>query len=331
MKSLESHLENELKKHLKNSNEKLETVFLGGGTPSCIKSEKYEKIFDILQPYLHENCEITTEANPNSATYEWLKTMKSHGVNRVSFGVQSFDNEKLKFLGRAHNKTTAIQAIENARKLDFDSVNCDIIYGVQNDTFESLKKDYDTIKSLNIEHLSSYSLTIEEDTKFFLQEKSRQKNHPSIKIDDEDLSYKIFDYLEHLSYKQYEISNFAKNEHFQSKHNFGYWQHKNYLGIGAGAVGFIDNQRYYPKKDLHAYIQNPQNYDIEQLTPEDIKVEKVLLGFRCSLGVEKTLFNQKEFLKVQQLINNNKLTQNETNIFNPNFLLADELALYVLD
>ena len=298
MKALKQQLEYDLEKNLKNSNEKLETVFIGGGTPSCVNASKYEEIFQIIKPYLKENCEITTEANPNSATKEWLTGMKNLGVNRVSFGVQSFDNEKLKFLGRAHNSDNAIEAINNAKEIGFDSINCDIIYGVKNDSFEILKNDFDTIKDLEIQHLSAYSLTIEEGTKFFKK--------PSVKIDDEELSIEIFDYLEKIGFKQYEISNFAKDEKFQSKHNFGYWEHKNYLGVGCGAVGFMNDYRYYTIKDVHEYIKTPTNYEIEELSQDDMKTEKILLGLRCSNGFDVALLNEGELNRVDELVIENK-------------------------
>ena len=141
MKALKIQLKNNIEKYVKNRNKKIETVFIGGGTPSTIKAFEYKEIFEIINPYLEEKVEITTEANPNSASFEWLETMKSLGVSRVSFGVQSFQNEKLKFLGRSHNSNSAINAIQNANKIGFKGINCDFIYGVLGDTIESIKKD----------------------------------------------------------------------------------------------------------------------------------------------------------------------------------------------
>lgn len=141
MQSLKLQLEFEIKKNLP-INEKFETIFIGGGTPSTIKIEEYVEVFQILKPYIDENTEITTECNPNSATLTWLEGMKKLGVNRISFGVQSFNDEKLKKLNRAHSSETAIQAIKNAKEVGFDKINCDIIYGVQGDSFESLKKRF---------------------------------------------------------------------------------------------------------------------------------------------------------------------------------------------
>ncbi|AXH15051.1 coproporphyrinogen III oxidase [Malaciobacter mytili LMG 24559] len=322
MQALIKQLEFELK-YLDEKNEKLQTVFIGGGTPSSVKFEEYKEVFKLIKPYLTENCEITTEANPNSASIKWLEGMKSFGVNRVSFGVQSFNNEKLKKLGRSHNNKSAIEAIQNAKNVGFEKINCDIIYGVQDDSFESLKKDFDMAFSLPINHLSAYSLTIEEGTKFF--------NKSNIKIDDEELSYKIFEYFEKNGFIQYEISNFAKSKEAESKHNYGYWQHKEYLGVGAGAVGYKNSYRYYPLKGIEEYILTPTKYKIEDLSIEDIKVEKTLLGFRCSTGVELSIFNKEELEKINYLVEENKLKLDKYRVFNKNFLLADELALYILE
>ena len=323
MNALKKQLKNDLENYVINHNKKIETVFIGGGTPSTIKPSEYEEIFEMIKPYLEEFAEITTEANPNSASYEWLENMKKLGVNRISFGVQSFDNDKLKFLGRAHNANSAIKAIQNAKSIGFKGINCDIIYGVQNDTMESLKKDFDTAFSLPITHLSAYSLTIEEGTKFF--------DRSSVKIDDEELSYEIFDYINKNGFHQYEISNFAKNKESESKHNYGYWQHKEYLGVGAGAVGYVNQERHYPSKSIEEYIQNPLDYEIEKIDLDDVKTEKILLGFRSLNGVEISLFNEEEMKKIDDLISHNKVYIEENRVFNKNFLLSDELALYILD
>lgn len=323
MKALKKQLKNELNTYLKPNNKKIETVFIGGGTPSTIKHFEYEEVFDLIKPYLEENAEITTEANPNSASYEWQENMHKYGVTRISFGVQSFNQNKLKFLGRSHNSKSAISAIQNAKCIGFNGINCDIIYGVKGDTLESMKEDFDTAFSLPITHLSAYSLTIEEGTKFF--------DTKSVKIDDEDLSYEIFDYIKQKGFNQYEISNFAREKKFESKHNYGYWEHKEYLGIGAGAVGYYQNQRRYPSKDLEEYIKNPLDIQFEHINEEDIKTEKILLGFRCSCGVDLELFNKDERKKVDDLLEYEKLFLKDNRVFNKNFLLADELALYILE
>jgi len=322
MKALEKQLKYELEKNM-GKNQFLQTVFFGGGTPSTVKIEDYENIFKLINKYKTENTEITTECNPNSATKKWLQGMKDYGVNRISFGVQSFDDNKLKKLNRAHNAKGAITAIQNASCIGFNRINCDIIYGVQGDSFDSLKNDFDTIFSLPIDHISAYSLTLEEGTKFF--------NKSEIKIDDEELSYKIFKYLNNNGFNQYEISNFSKTKESESKHNFGYWEHKNYIGVGAGAVGCVNKVRYYPNKLIEEYISNPCEYEIEELSDEDVIVEKVLLGLRCSNGFNINILDENQKSKVKDLIDNKKLTLINDNIYNKNFLLADELALYILE
>lgn len=336
MKALEYQLKDNIKRHIIDKNRKIKTVFIGGGTPSTIKPELYGEIFELFLPHLEKDAEITVEANPNSATFAWQEAMYDFGVNRISFGVQSFDDKKLKFLGRAHSSKSAIEAIENASRIGFKGINCDIIYGVVDDSFESLKKDFDIIKTLPVNHISAYSLIIEEETKFFLMEKERQKTLKSLKIDDEDLSYEIFSYLENLGFKQYEIANFAKDEKYESKHNYGYWSYIEYLGVGAGAVACIENQREYSKKSLEDYISNPLEVEFEKLSNQDIKEEKILLGLRCKSGFNIDLLSNDELKRANYLIEEKKLFLYEDNkggrkIVNKNFLLADELVLYILD
>lgn len=166
-------------------------------------------------------------------------------------------------------------------------------------------------------------MTLEEGTKFF--------NKSEIKIDDEELSTQIFKYLNCGGFNQYEISNFSKSLEQESKHNYGYWQHKDYLGVGAGAVGFVKNYRYYPKKSIEEYIENPMNYEIEELSDEDIVVEKILLGLRCSNGFEYDILDDIQKNKVDELTKEKKVTKKGNKVYNNDFLLADEIALYILE
>ena len=322
MVSLSKALSRELE-YVEEHNKKIETVFIGGGTPSAVDSAMYMEIFEQLNPYITDTTEITIEANPNSANMKWLSQMRSFGVNRVSFGVQSFNDDKLAFLGRSHNSKRAIKAIQEAGDAGFEDINCDIIYGVKGDTETSMYKDIDIIKKLPVNHVSAYDLTIEEGTKFY--------NKSGVKCESEELAKKLFKALEEAGFMQYEISNFAKNENARSRHNIGYWQHKEYLGVGSGAVGYKDLKRYYPKKEIEEYIKEPTLYEYEQLSEYDIKVEKILLGFRSVVGVDAAIFNQKEKQKIDELLSHNKLILKEGRVYNPNYLLADELALYIIE
>jgi len=316
-------LKKQLEFELKNHNKKIKTVFIGGGTPSTIEAKKYEEILQIIKPYLENNtCEITIEANPNSAKNTWLEKIYNMGINRVSFGVQSFDDKKLDFLGRNHNKTQAIEAINKAYKIGFKNINCDIIYDTKLDTKELIDNDLNIISSLPINHVSAYSLTIEEGTKFF--------HKSNVKVEDEDMANYIFKRLNNMGFYQYEISNFAKNENARSKHNLGYWEYKEYLGIGSGAVGCVNNQRTYTPNDIQNYIQTPLKYtQIEKLTPKDILIEKTLLGFRSIVGVDISQFDNKTLDKIEQLIKADKLYKKKTKVYSKEFIIADELVLFL--
>lgn len=319
MKALHIQLQFELTKVDYSS---IKSVFVGGGTPSSVEFIHYEPILNTLKKYLKKDAEITFEANPNSASYEWLKGIKTLGANRVSFGVQSFDNEKLKFLGRNHNKEQAINAINNAKNLGFDHINMDLIYDTSLDTKELLSNDLKIIQTLPIDHISAYSLTIEEGTKFF--------KRPQVKVDNLELANYIFQNLQEYQFEQYEISNFAKNIDAQSKHNFGYWEKEDYLGVGAGAVGTYKNKRYYPISDVQKYINTPCEYEqIEDISYEDNLFEKIFLGLRSSVGVDYDLFNKTQQENIDTLIKEKKLIKKSEKIYNPNFLLTDEIVLFI--
>lgn len=312
----------QLECELKNNEENIETIFIGGGTPSTIKPKLYEPLFKLLTPYISNTKEITIEANPNSASKEWLEAIKDFGVNRISFGVQSFDDEKLNFLNRAHNKKMVLNAIQNASCIGFNSINCDIIYGTALDTYDLITNDLNSIKQLPIDHVSAYDLTLEEGTYFF--------NKPEVKKENLNIAKFIFDTLTNdLGFVQYEISNFAKNNEAKSKHNLGYWEYKSYLGIGAGAVGRVGDKRYYPSKSIEKYIENPLDYEYEYLTKEDQRIEKILLGFRSEVGVRLDLFSSDERKRIQLLLEDDKLKIKNDHLYNNEFLLADELALYI--
>jgi len=205
----------------------IETLFIGGGTPSTVSSELYQPIFGLLSPYLAKDAEITTEANPNSATETWLKGMHSLGVNRISFGVQSFNSEKLKALNRAHTPTQAINAIHTASDLGFEHLSLDLIYNYRGDTQTLLADDIEKAFMLPIDHISAYELTIENGTAF--------SSTPEVRQENEALAFFVAEQIRKRGFEHYEISNFGK---YQSRHNQGYWKLKNYIGAGAGAVGF---------------------------------------------------------------------------------------------
>jgi len=295
----------------------IETVFIGGGTPSTVKPEQYKAIFELLKPYLSEDAEITSEANPNSATTSWLEGMYALGVNRISFGVQSFNDEKLKKLGRAHNSQDAASALHRAQDVGFTHLSLDLIYAVDGDTQELLEYDLKNAFALPIDHLSAYALTIEEGTPF--------ASTPEMAKEKLVLTEWFLETIK-KTFKSYEISNFGN---YHSQHNLGYWQYKDYIGLGSGAVGFLKDTRFYPTQDVQAYINNPLQIAEEILSQESIKTEKIFLGLRSIVGVASNILSKHELQQAELLVKEKKLRYEEETFYNDDYLLSDELALFI--
>lgn len=298
----------------------IETLFIGGGTPSTVDPVLYEPIFEQLSPYLSADAEITTEANPNSATKAWLSGMRKLGVNRVSFGVQSFHAEKLKSLNRAHTPAQAEEAIRTAKSVGFEHLSLDLIYNYRGDTEALLAQDIETAFTLPVDHLSAYELTIENGTRFAAIPESRQEN--------DALAFFVAGEIRKRGFVQYEISNFGT---YESRHNKGYWALENYIGAGAGAVGFLENIRYYPQTDIDAYILNPLKIEEEHLDQDALLTEKIFLGLRSVIGIEKYTLNAAMMERAELLVAEDKLIETDTHLYNKNFFIADALALYLLD
>jgi oxygen-independent coproporphyrinogen-3 oxidase len=316
MNALLVQLEFELKR-FKAEEKSIETIFIGGGTPSTVKPELYRPIFELLRPYIKDNAEITSEANPNSATSEWLEGMYALGVNRISFGVQSFNDEKLKKLGRAHRAVDASSAIMRAKEAGFKHLSLDLIYAVDGDTRELLAHDLQEAFKLPIDHLSAYALTIEEGTPF--------ASTPDVANEKLALTEWFLKSIK-AHFPTYEISNFGN---YHSRHNLGYWEYKDYIGLGSGAVGFLKETRYYPTKDVQAYIENPLDIQSERLSEASIKTEKIFLGLRSIVGVSENILSKQELKNAQLLVDENKLTYEEGSFYNEDYLLSDELALFI--
>ncbi|EAJ0335976.1 radical SAM family heme chaperone HemW [Campylobacter lari] len=295
----------------------IKTVFVGGGTPSLMDASFYKKIFIFLQNYLQKDSEISIEANPNSSNFYWLKEIKNLGFNRISFGVQSFHEKKLQFLGRIHDQKSIFTSIENAKKAGFDNINLDLIYDTKLDDKKMLDYEISKLTLLNINHVSAYNLTIEEKTRF-AKKFHFKKNAPR-------LAKYFIKTIENLGYKQYEISNFGQI----CKHNIAYWQGKDYIGCGLSAVGFLKNQRFYTKKSLKDYINDPCFREIENLNSKDLRLEHIFLGLRSIIGVDETKLEPLEREKAMFLSKKRKLVYKNGIFYNTNYLLSDELALYI--
>jgi oxygen-independent coproporphyrinogen-3 oxidase len=271
----------------------------------------------MLKPFLACGIEITSEANPNSATYEWLLGMWELGVNRISFGVQSFDEKKLKLLNRAHSPQNAIDAIAHAKEIGFKNISLDLIYATLGDTKELLLLDIKTATSLPINHLSAYALMIEEGTPF--------ESKPYMSKETLKITNWLFKSIANAGFRQYEISNFGT---YKSTHNLGYWEYKDYIGLGSGAVGKLGLQRFYPTTNVEDYINNPLDIKVEELTLEDKKIEQIFLGLR-SCGIDTDILNEKEQKRAVILVDEKKLLLKDATLYNPEYLLADEIALFL--
>ena len=295
----------------------ISTIFFGGGTPSAVNAKLYDEIFSILAPLCTPETEITLEANPNSANLAWLKHVKNLGANRISFGAQSFFEDKLKFLGRIHSREQIFKAVENAHVAGFKSINLDLIYDTKFDTKKRLLAEVENLKSLAITHLSAYSLTLEENTPF--------SGKKSYKKDSDTLAKFMIGQIQIAGFRQYEISNFGEI----CKHNLGYWQGKNYLGAGAFSVGFVNGTRYYAKSSIDAYITQPTHREREILSQSELAREHIFLGLRSVVGVETRRLNEAQKKRANLLVENEKLLFKNGKFYNPNFLLSDEIALFI--
>lgn len=274
---------------------RVSTVFVGGGTPSVLKAEQMERILHTVQEVfqLEKRPEITIEMNPGTVTEEKLTTYKAYGVNRLSIGLQSVCNEKLKTLGRIHSFEEFLKSYEMARKTGFDNISVDLISSIPGQTLESWKEELEEVTKLSPEHISVYQLIIEEGTPFY----EKYAEHPEL-LPDEETSREIYlwtgKFLKKCGYEQYEISNYAKTGK-ESKHNLKYWERSEYLGLGLGAASMIRNIRMSNTKDMKTYLEHCQNpktmrEDVQFLEEPRQMEEFMFLGLRKTRGVSKKEF-----------------------------------------
>ena len=270
------------------SGEELKTIYIGGGTPSSLKPNQLEVFFKIISMLKKsEECEITFECNVSDISVQLLNILYKNKVNRLSIGVESFNKKKLAFMNRETTFKECKEKIDLCRKYKFDNINVDLIYAVPDETFNDLKKDVKELLKLKPDHISTYSLIIEDHTVVGLSD---------IKAFDEDLEYDMYDYiidiLEVNGYKQYEISNFAKKGK-ESKHNLKYWNNEEYYGFGLGASGFIDKIRYDNTKNFNKYIKGEYRANADMLSKKSDMDNEIMLGLRKIKGINIEKFNQK--------------------------------------
>jgi len=256
-----------------------DTLYIGGGTPSLLGTKNLPALLSgIYQTFdLRKMTEATIEVNPDSASYDFLRTAKMKGTNRVSIGVQSLIDTELKAAGRIHDARQAIAAVMEARRAGFESISADLIVGLPGQDSQSLHFSLEYLTGLSIQHLSLYCLSIESETPFAA---NRPKDLPSDNMQ-ADLYEQCVDFLEHHGFIHYEISNFAQPG-FECQHNLNYWRGGEYVGLGPAAASHMKNKRYKNKPDLEAYIKNPmgQITEEETLSPADKAGEEAMLRLR---------------------------------------------------
>ncbi len=296
----------------------VDTVFFGGGTPSLLSRESLESIFFSLRKSykIDENAEITLELNPATVDREKLRYLRSLGVNRLSIGMQSGSDRELRALGRIHSREDFLRTFFDAREVGFDNINADVMYGIPHQTAESLSDTLDTLIGCGCEHISAYSLKIEEGTPFYLE-------RDTLPLPSEDEEYEMYltcvEKLGTAGYTHYEISNYAKNGR-ECRHNLRYWRGEEYLGFGVAAYSYLDGVRCGNGYDIKEYIEKngtTEKTDIDRV--DDRESEYIMLHLRMKEGIcdadfclefgelfsEKYSAPLKKFLKTEYMEQNN--------------------------
>lgn len=292
-----TYLLKEIELH-KNNEYLVKTVYIGGGTPSVLNESQIERIFEkIKQTFTISNdCEITIEANPNSFTLDKARAMKKVGVNRISLGLQSANDKLLKSINRIHTKKDFINAVNIAKRVGIENINADILIGLPKQQLKDVKSTLQLLMKLKIEHISCYTLILEENTKLF-----EMVDKGNCKLIDEDKTLKYFDYtLKYLKKRKiyrYEVSNFARAGK-ECLHNLCYWNLTNYLGLGLNSHSKIDNLRFENFADFESYYKelDLNNLPIKNknvLTFDEMIEEYIMLGMRKSNGINLDEFAQK--------------------------------------
>lgn len=315
-----NNLEQEIKVRYKS--EIVNTIFIGGGTPSSLDDNELIRLMNIIKIFnLSDNYEFTVECNIESITENKLKIMKKYGVNRISIGVESFDNSIIKLLGRNHTKKDVYNKMEIVKRY-FSNINIDLIYAAYDD-INILKSDIDCFLKLDIPHISTYSLIIEDNTMLKIN---------GMKNIDEDIDYEMYKYIEDTleknNYIHYEISNYAKNG-YQSKHNLVYWNNEEYYGFGLSSTSYINNERITNTKNLRKYL-NGEYLDTSVYEDKDIRMEnEIMLGLRKLDGIDLDRFKEKFNVSLEDIYNIDNLVRNGYLIRDNNCIKIDKKYMYI--
>lgn len=277
------------------------TVFFGGGTPGILKGELLCSILRALRDRfsVREDAEITVEANPGTVNRDKLVQYREAGVNRISLGLQSADNQELKLLGRIHTWEQFLESFQLARETGFRNINVDLMSALPGQTTESVHRTLERVLALSPEHISAYSLILEEGTPFH----KRYEGHPELLPSEEEERQMYYDTRDRLcacGYEHYEISNFAKPG-YACRHNLGYWERRDYKGFGLGAASLLENVRYANQTDLTEYLKGNFAGTEAPLTEQAVREEYFFLGLRKMEGVEPGRYREHYEERIQRL------------------------------
>lgn len=306
--------------------EEVKTMYIGGGTPSALSNKDLKYLFEIVGKFnLVAGAEFTFECNLNDINEELLVLLKENKVNRLSIGIESFNIEKLKFMERHHTYEEALNAISLARSLGFDNINVDLMYGIPGETLKDLKKDLELILKLEPDHISTYSLIVEDHTKV--------GNAGVIPIPEEldaSMYEEICNMLNNKKYTHYEVSNFAK-EGKESVHNLTYWNNEEYYGFGLGAAGYIHGVRYENTKSITKYFKGEYLSNEEMLSKEDKMYNELMLGFRKMKGISLKEFFRKYEVNMQEVFDLSKVLKEKELIVEDEYIFVNPKYIYVMN
>ena len=292
--------------HPESTSKAIDTIYFGGGTPTELSIQQLQMILDKIKNTftITDDCHMTIESNPGEVNLHYLTKLVKLGFNRISFGVQTFDDKLLTMLHRSHNGEQAKQAVYDAKEAGFTDINIDLIYGLPRQTLEDIQHNLDIVKDLPINHISTYGLQVEVGTYLYHLVQKNLISIPSETID-ESMYDTMMEGLKDLGFERYEISNFAKANSY-SRHNLKYWHYIDYLGFGAGAHSFYDGVRRSNNRNVMPYIQSVDRYimptiDTETITLERAQEDFCFLALRTKWGLDEQKFEDKFGVSVHDL------------------------------
>lgn len=304
--------------------EKIKTLYIGGGTPSCLSDKELKQLLEITKLFIKdEDIEFTVECNIENITLDKLKLFKDYGVNRISVGVQTFCDHHLKFLNRHHTKEMVFEKIRWMKEFGFKNINMDLMYALPNQTLKELKEDIENFLFLDLPHLSTYSLIIEPHTMLDIN------GVENIDEDlDEEMYHFIIDTLKEHNFVHYETSNFARKG-YESKHNLTYWNNMEYYGFGVGASGYENGVRYNNTRSLNSYFEGNIRINEESLTLKEKMEEEMFLGLRKLEGVSKTKFKEKYKQEITDVFNISDVIEKGLLVDDGNYIFIPERYQYI--